>query len=140
MSKVNKEELKKRLELSRKIEDRAVEVGYRDVTDMCRENDTIKRSALSDFKYGRIKKLSYEKVLELCKILKVSPDFFCGDGMDDLVQIRSESYVEIEKKPSAGDSDEWLSFLFDIVRGFDEDQINDLRTYAEFLAHKRESK
>lgn len=122
-----------------KIEARVKELGFANITDFCRKN-RLPRAFLSDFRCGRTKKLSSDKIADLCNALNVSADFFYGLEHNDAITIKSESYVEIEKKPSAGDSDEWLSFLYDIVRGFDEDQINDLRTYAEFLAHKRESK
>ena len=64
-----------------KIEDRAKEVGFKDITALCAASKAS-RGALTDLKYGRTKGLSLKTIEKLSPALNVSMEFFASGDVD----------------------------------------------------------
>ena len=79
-----------------KIENRARELGYKDVTALCAASGAS-RGALSDLKCGRTKDLSMKTISKIAPLLSVGVDFF---------SIAEQPETEDKKAPALTKKDE----------------------------------
>ena len=78
-----------------KIEERAKEVGFKDITALCAASKAS-RGALTDLKYGRTKNLSVKTIAKLAPALNVSIEFFANECTE----------YEQKEKPTTPQGDE----------------------------------
>ncbi|MGI5897094.1 MAG: helix-turn-helix domain-containing protein [Oscillospiraceae bacterium] len=101
------------------------------ITTMCREAH-IPRSALTDYKAGRIKTLSTDKLQKIADYFNVSVDYLLGN-------------TDIKKAPSAKDegqiSDEDLKIaLFHGASDVTDEMWEEAKEYARFIYERERRK
>ena len=114
-------------EMYKRIEQLCREAGV-NVTTMCREAG-VPRSALSDYKAGRIKSLAADKLAKIAGYFNVSVDHLLGK----------------EEKPAAPKDgelvkDEWIGFYGDVKEHLTEGDIEDIKTLMKLRAELNRSK
>ena len=108
-------------EMYERIEQLCREAGV-NVTTMCREAG-VPRSALSDYKAGRIKSLAADKLAKIAGYFNVSVDHLLGK----------------EEKPAAP-KDELIGFYGDVKEHLTEGDIEDIKTLMKLRAELNRSK
>ena len=81
--------------LYERIETRAKEVGFKDITELCKATGAS-RSALSDLNCGRSERISAKTMIKLAPALNVSADFFTLENPDKEKVLTQEDEHEIE--------------------------------------------
>lgn len=114
-------------EMYERIEQLCREAGV-NVTTMCRETG-VPRSALSDYKAGRIKSLAADKLAKIAGYFNVSVDHLLGK----------------EEKPAAPKDgelvkDELIGFYGDVKEHLTEGDIEDIKTLMKLRAELNRSK
>lgn len=115
-------------DLYKRIEDLCRNRGT-NITEMCRESGAS-RGSLTDLKMGRTSELTARTLAKISEYLNVSIDYLVGNA---------------EKSPASqvkrGMSDEELMFaLWGDTTDIDEDDLADVRRYAEFVRERKRQK
>lgn len=101
-----------------KIEERAKEVGFKDITALCAASKAS-RGALTDLKYGRTKDLSVKTIEKLAPALQVSIEFFASGGAESQKEKLTtengseldEETIELKEIWDTSDADERAALL-----------------------------
>lgn len=86
-------------EIYKRIEDLCNSTGV-NVTTMCKESG-VPRSALSDYKAGRIKSLSTDKLQKIATYFNVSVDYLLGNEQKEKPATDSDGFTEKERRDIA---------------------------------------
>ena len=104
------------------------EKGYKDI-DVCRKTG-ISPGAMSDWKTGRTKDLSLDKLKKIADLLDVTVDFFVT-GKKEHTFAANSTFSNIAKNPTA-------YYVADTMATFSESQLERLAAYVRLISKENE--
>ena len=104
-------------EIYKRIEDLCIHAGV-NITSMCKEAG-VPRSALSDYKAGRIKSLSADKLQKIAAYFGVSVDYLLGNEEKPLINEDEELTEYLEELKNRDE----MRMLFSLTKGATKEDV-----------------
>lgn len=103
------------------------------ITTMCKMAG-VPRSALSDYKAGRIKSLSADKLSKIAAYFGVSVDYLLGNEEKEKPAASKDSELDALLK------DELIAFYGEVKENLDQNDIDDLKTFMRMKAEIKKNR